>query len=284
MARHLLRGLGPVPSQLPVGSDTLSWRIAREPVLLVGGGRALLMQVAHPLVAAGVAQHSNYRADPWSRLFSTLDTVFTMMFADAEASERAALRLRRRHEVVNGTADDGTPYNALDADLLLWVWATLVDTAVLVYDRCLSPLTADERERYLAEQRLFALACGIPADHGPRNWREFAGYVDSTTHDVLRPTRVGCEVADQIRRPALPSAMRAVVGVPLGLLTAGLLPPRLREQLGFGWSKRHARAFNAAFAAARAQRLVPASLRALPVTVVARREAPLKPPRWLRAT
>jgi uncharacterized protein (DUF2236 family) len=284
MARQLLRRLGPVPSQLPVGPDTLSWRIAREPVLLIGGGRALLMQVAHPLVAAGVAQHSNYQADPWSRLFSTLDTVFTMMFADADASKRAALRLRRRHGVVNGTADDGRPYDALDADLLLWVWATLVDTAVLVYERCLSPLTPDERERYLAEQRLFAQACGIPADHGPGNWREFTDYVASTVRDVLRPTHVAAEVADQIRRPALPGAIRAVVGVPLGLVTAGLLPPTLREQLGFGWSKRHSRALNTAFGAARAQRLVPAALRAVPVTVVARRDAPLRPPRWLRAT
>ena len=87
--------------------------------MLMGGGRALLLQVTHPLVAAGVEQHSNYKADPWSRLFATLDTVFRIMFGTSEQSADAAARLRRRHSVVNGTSPDGTAYDALDPTLLL---------------------------------------------------------------------------------------------------------------------------------------------------------------------
>src|SRR5437016_11697134 len=101
------------------GPGSLTWRVNREGALLLGGGRALLLQVAHPLVAAGVAQHSNYREDPWGRLYRTLDTVTTIVFGTNEESEEAADRLRRVHSRVTGKADDGRPYEANDPDLLM---------------------------------------------------------------------------------------------------------------------------------------------------------------------
>src|SRR5436309_10343098 len=92
------------------GPGSVTWRVNREGALLLGGGRALLLQVAHPLVAAGVAEHSNYREDPFGRLYRTLDTVTTIVFGTTDEAHEAAARLARVHERVKGTANDGTPY------------------------------------------------------------------------------------------------------------------------------------------------------------------------------
>jgi uncharacterized protein (DUF2236 family) len=275
------RGLGPIPTRLPVGPDTMSWRVSREPALLMGGGRALLLQVTHPSVGAGVEQHSNYQADPWSRLFSTLDTVFRMMFGTPEQSEQAGARLHRRHLSVNGVASDGTAYDALDPDLLLWVWATLVDTGLGIYERCFGELSLTDRQRYLDEQKLLAIACGVPAGACPDTYREFVDYVETVIETRLSATPTALEVAAQLRRPPLPKAIRGLAAAPITLVTAGTLPPQLRAALGFAWGPRHDKAFHAFFAATLAQRLVPRGLREYPITVASRRETPLRPPTWL---
>jgi uncharacterized protein (DUF2236 family) len=117
------------------GPGTVTWRVNREGVLLVGGGAALILQAAHPLVAAGVAEHSNYRQDPWGRLTHTLDLTAKVVFGDMRTAEEAARRVRAGHERVRGvTAEDGgrysrgTAYHANDPELLIWVHATLVRT------------------------------------------------------------------------------------------------------------------------------------------------------------
>jgi uncharacterized protein (DUF2236 family) len=272
--------LGPIPTELPVGPRTLSWRINREPAMLMGGGRALLLQVTHPLVAAGVEQHSTYTADPWSRLFATLDTVFRIMFGTPQQSAAAASRLRRRHGMVNGMSTDGLPYDALDPALLLWVWATLTDTSLVIYERCFGRLSADLRDRFVTEQSLLAHACGVPAGQSPTSYADFAGYVEDTV-TTLRPTTVAVDVAEQLRLPPLPHPLRGITGGPLGLVTAGTLPPHLREPLGFAWSTRHEQALQAFFLATKAQRVLPRRARALPSTLAARREQPWRAPKWL---
>jgi uncharacterized protein (DUF2236 family) len=251
--------------------------------LLLAGGRALLLQVTHPLVGAGVEQHSNYQADPWSRLFSTLDTMFRITFGTPEQSANAATRLQRRHTSVKGVADDGTPYDALDPTLLIWVWATLVDSALAVYERCFGDLPAAHRERFVEEGKLIAYACGVPVGGCPASYQDFTAYIADVTAHQLQPTKTAVEVAAQLRRPPLPAALRGVAAGPLSLVTAGLLPATLRRDLGFEWSTRHDAALRAFFAATKAQRLLPRVARELPVTVAARRETPLRPPKWLVA-
>ena len=142
------------------GPGTMTWRINREGVLLLGGGRALILQVAHPLVAAGVAEFSDYREDPWGRLYRTLDTTTAIVFGDSQTSAEASARLERVHDRVRGTTGEaggrfpaGTAYEANDPDLLMWVFATLVDTSILVYDRYVRPLSIDERCSYYEEQK-----------------------------------------------------------------------------------------------------------------------------------
>jgi uncharacterized protein (DUF2236 family) len=239
----------------------------------MGGGRALLLQVAHPLVAAGVAQHSDYQLHPWKRLTRTLDTTIKIVFADRETSERAAARLTRRHANVRGAAADGAAYDARDPALLLWVWATLVDTSLTLYEACLPPLDAGERERFYAEQQLFAHACGIPEGGCPPRYADFTHYLARMIADELRVTEPALAVRDAIAGAAVAAPLRPLLA-PHTLVTAGLLPPGLRAAYGFEWSPRHQRRLDAWLRLTGAvTRAVPRRVRELPVGLVAARRA-----------
>ena len=226
------------------GPGSLTWRVNREGALLLGGGRALLLQVAHPLVAAGVAQHSNYREDPFGRLYRTLDTVTTIVFGTTEEAHAAAEKLRRIHGHVRGTTEDGTPYEANDPDLLMWVHATLVDTSILVYETYIGSLAPFEKHQYYEEQKRLGEQFGVPLEHQPATYSDFNDYV----HEMLyggRELRVTAElrdVADASLRPKLPVPF---VGRPaieyLNLVTTALMPEWLRTELGLPWSPRRER-------------------------------------------
>ena len=247
------------------GPDTVTWRVNREMALLAGGGRALLLQVGHPLVGAGVEQHSNYAEDPWGRLFRTLDITTKIVFGDPQTSERAANRLRGRHRTVQGVSEDGVPYDAQDPDLLLWVWATLVDSAMLVYQRLLRPLPEDERRRYYVEQKRFAYACGVPEGLPPETLEDFRAYFDRVVERDLRATSAGRAVWASIERPAKVPRLLQPVFLPNTLLTAGLLPPGLRAQFGLEWGPAKEKVMQASLSSvARAIPLLPATARFFP--------------------
>jgi uncharacterized protein (DUF2236 family) len=256
--------------QVPLlGPDTVSWRVNREGVVLAGGGRALLLQVAHPQVAAGVEQHSDYQSDPWGRLFRTLDTTFKITFGDARTSDRAAARLRGRHRTVRGTDDEGAAYDARDPALLLWVWATLVETTQVVYERCVEPLSPAERERHYEEQQLFALACGIPDGYWPGDLAAFEDYYATMLFDELRVTPAARAVAHAIANPRVPAPLRPAMA-PNTLLTAGLLPPRLRADYGFDWGPGRERLLDLTLTGLRLSgRVTPRPLRHAPADWVA---------------
>jgi uncharacterized protein (DUF2236 family) len=232
-------------------------RVSREPVLIFGGGRALLLEVAHPLVAAGVARHSNFRADPFGRLQRTLEAMSRIVF-DERAAALAALRaVERAHAGVSGPlASDagpfraGTRYSGRDPELVLWVWATLLDTALAVYTRFVAELDAEALAAYYGDQRCLARLLGVPDALAPRDWGAFrAWYAGMLEGDVLSVTDEAREVAQAVLHPPaqLPGA-----GLVRGV-TAGLLPPRLREAFGLHWDAK---------SAARLERLS-ASVRAL---------------------
>jgi uncharacterized protein (DUF2236 family) len=219
------------------GPDSITWRINRENVLVLGGGRALILQVAHPLVAAGVAQHSNYRKDPWGRLFRTLDRTTAIVFGDDDDAEQASSAVWNLHGKVEGTTDAGTPYRARDPKLLMWVHATLVDTSVLVYDRFVARLSIAERERYYEEQKAMAEAFGCPRSEQPDTYAEFNDYFATMVEEELEVTDVTHDVLDSINNPELPYAsvtrpLARPLFEPMRMLTASLLPDRLRRELG----------------------------------------------------
>lgn len=257
------------------GPETLTWRVNRENALLIGGGRALVLQVAHPLVAAGVAQHSNYREEPFGRLQRTLEVTTTIVFGSPEESEKAAQQLWSRHSVVNGETDepggrypDGTPYDAHDPALLMWVHATLVDTSILVYDRYVKPLSAAERRDYYEEQKLLGERYGIPREAMPADYDEFSAYFAHMVDEELAATDALRDVVNSILDPDLPTAAKVAarpVLAAMRLATIGLLPPALRDRLGFGWSARRERVLAASCRAVRGVLpLVPAVAREFP--------------------
>jgi uncharacterized protein (DUF2236 family) len=251
------------------GPKSVTWRVNRESVLLLGGGRALLLQVAHPSVAAGVAQHSGYREDPWGRLTRTLDVTRRIVFGDTEEAEDAARQLREVHAHVHGTVEAGSragePYDATDPDLLAWVWATLVESALLVYTRYIGPLKIADVDAYYAEQKRFLAACGAPAEGAPETFAQFMHWYDETVEHVLEVTPAARDVAAAILRPRrLPLPLRPLYDA-LNLATVGLLPPTLREAYELGWGPQRERLLGAQTSAIRRlMPLVPALVRELP--------------------
>ena len=232
------------------GPGSLTWRVNREGVLLVGGGAALVLQVAHPLVAAGVAEHSNYREDPWGRLYRTLDLTTKIVFGSTEVAEEAAARIRHVHGRVHGVTREpggryaaGTPYDARDPELLMWVHATLVHTALDVYVRYVDSLSIDEQRAYYEEQKLLGEQFGVPRDRQPATLDDFNEYFqEMLASDRIAVTDALRDVVDATLRPDLPFVLRPVVEA-ANVATVGLLPKRLRDELGLPWGPTRRRLF-----------------------------------------
>lgn len=251
------------------------WRVNREAVLLAGGGRALLMQVAHPLVAAGVARHSAFEREPLLRLWRTLDLTLTIVFADAAGALAAVQQIERRHRPVHGRLDEavgrfaaGTEFDANDPELQHWVHATLVDSAMVTFERFVTPLSNAEKEELYQESKITARLFGIPEPTIPATHADFAAYVrDMVEGDTLCFGRDGRRVADSIMDPPLPPGLRQIAGSGR-ILTEGLLPPALRERLGYAWSDRRQRRLERAAALSRRTLpLLPARVRYFPHAV-----------------
>src|SRR3989442_12260947 len=152
--------------------DSITRRVNRENVLLRGGGRALLMQLAHPMVAAGVDEHSDFRRHPVRRLRRTIRMTMAIVFGDRETALAAARSVNHAHSRVRGEG-----YRALDPDLLLWVHATLVDSALVTYETFVKPLAAREREDFFQESKLLGGLLGIPPETFPNSHRDFKAYM-----------------------------------------------------------------------------------------------------------
>lgn len=226
-----------------LGPGTVTWEVNREAVLLAGGGCALLMQVAHPLVAAGVAEHSNFRERPLDRLTRTLDLMLTITFAPARAAIQAVKEIERRHERVRGRLRSqagpfppGTEYSASDPALMLWVHATLVDTAYRVFEMFVRPLEREEAERYYEESKVVARVLGIPREIIPATWSDFQAYFQRMLwSDELAVSAESRAIAKAILEPERPLWLRTVMP-PARLLAIGLLPEVLRTRYRFSWS------------------------------------------------
>jgi uncharacterized protein (DUF2236 family) len=227
--------------------DSLVRRLGNSPVTpFLGGGAAVLLQVAHPLIATGVVEHSGYDRNLWRRLLGTLRALYLVAFGDRAEADAAAAIVRAMHERVHGrTATQlgpfpaGTSYDAKDPALMLWVHATLVHASLAAYQRFVGPLTRAERERYHAEMNLVAELFGTPKRVLPRSYREFEDYFDaqvrSTTITVTPPAR---EVAAVILATPLPAPAR-VMAPAHRLATARILPAPIRREYGLRWGHLH---------------------------------------------
>ena len=225
------------------GPGTAMWRVNREAVLLGAGPAALLLQIAHPHVAEGVAHHSDFEADPWRRLRRTLRTTLAMVFGDGPTAEQAVRRLNGVHATIRGEATDpdaralaGTTYRAMDPELLLWVQVTLVWTSVQAYGRWVEPLDGADREELWAEAREVGRRLGIPLDVSPPDWPALEAYWDRMVapDGPIAITPTARRLAASIIRPP-------IVGLPglaIDLLATpglALLPERIRAAYGVPW-------------------------------------------------
>jgi len=206
------------------------WRISREHALLLGGAAAAILQVAHPVVALGVARHSDFRNDTLGRLRRTLDAVYTIAFAPRREVEVMAERVRASHARVRGE----TPrrYSAFSPEAQMWVLATLVQLSVEMYERFVGPLSAEDRLAYYGDMRVFGRYFGLAEDYGPQTWAEFSCYYsDMLSGDLLASLPVSRELAWHVAHPGKPFALRLLWPLS-GALAREYLPSPVREKLG----------------------------------------------------
>jgi uncharacterized protein (DUF2236 family) len=223
------------------GPESEAWRLDREAMLLLGAGpRALLLQLAHPQVAAGVANHSDFRADPWRRLDGTLRSILRIIYGSTAAARAEIRRLNALHHTIRGAG-----YDARDPDLSLWVHATLVDSTMVANDAWVGPLPRDRADRFYEETKVIARVFGVPESSLPTDLDAFDAYL-AAQMGPGGPVRVGStarELAQTIVHPPLPGVL-ARVGLHPRLYdwmmwpAIGLLPPAVREAYGFDWGWR----------------------------------------------
>ncbi len=233
-------------------ADRITWRLHREVVLLAGWGRAILLQLAHPLVARGVGDHSAFAAEPWGRvkrLERTRRAMLTLTFGTPEEIAAVAARINHIHDGVHGrlgegagAIDSGTGYSAHDPALLTWVHATLLDSFLLTYERFVSPLGPAERDRYCLEAGAGASLLGIPPGRLPQTAAELTVYMKEMVESgAIAVSQTARELAYEVLSPPAPWPARPILAL-ARLPAIGLLPTPIREAYGFEWSSRHVRA------------------------------------------
>jgi uncharacterized protein (DUF2236 family) len=247
------------------GPGSMAWRVDGEVLVLAGGTCALLMQLAHPAVAAAVDQHSDFRADPFARLRRTLTASYAVAFGSVPQAEAAIRRVNAIHAVVRGhVPESGVPYHATDPALLLWVHATLVDTALRVYDRYVAPLSPGEQQAYHAEARRIAIRMGVPESGVPASLVELRAEMARMMADgTVRVDATARSLAPHVRYPTR-FPPRAVWDI-AHLISDSVLPEPIRRGYGIPWSPaRDAGMRRMAAVSRRAVPLLPAVLRRVP--------------------
>ncbi len=265
------------------GPASVIWRVAGEAALVLGGGRAVLLQLAHPLVAAGVGAHSSYTRDPWQRFQDTLQLTQALVFGTRAEARAAARTINRLHVHVRGSLDAaagpypaGAAYRAQAPDLLLWVLATLIDTALQVYPLLVGPLSRAEQERYYQEERASAILLGLPASAIPATLDAFDAYMRGMlAGDVLAVTPEARRVAHAVMHFTAPFPWWPTLWPARALmsqLTIALLPDQLRAAYGLTWQPWQDACLARELAALRlALPLLPPAVRYLPLARAARR-------------
>ena len=229
------------------GPGSITWQVNGELIAVAGWGRAILLQLAHPSVAAGVHDHSSFRGSLWSsvrRLHSTIGAMLAITFGEHEQMIAAAAGINTIHDRVRGRVPpQGDSYSAHDPELQRWVHATLLQSIPMTYAVLLGPLTATERDRYCAETAIMEPLLGMPEGWLPRTAQELDSYIETMVNGGrLTVTETSQALARAVLYPpywrlAWP-AFRA-----MQLLTLGTLPASIRDAYGFAWRDRDARAF-----------------------------------------
>ena len=228
--------------------DSVGPKVQREIILLVAWGPAILLQLAHPLVARGIADHSTFRTERRGRLrrfLRTVDAMLQLCFGTEQEARAVIARINAIHDRVNGRLPEaagvfppGTPYSARDPALLSWVHATLLDMNLRVYELYVGSLSLDEKDRYCAEASAIEEALGVPRGRVPRSFTELGQYVETMlSSGEITVTETARRLARSVLYPPAPRLAEPALSF-MRLATIGLLPPVIREGYGFAWSGR----------------------------------------------
>jgi uncharacterized protein (DUF2236 family) len=229
----------------PFAPDSMINRIFREGVVLLGGGRAILLQLAHPLVAAGVDDHSNFQSEILSRLYRTVLFWHNMVFEGHTRLERTLRDFHAIHERIQGTLKEdagrfpaGTPYSGKDPRAKLWVHATFIDTSLKIYEQFVTKLTPKEREMFYQDTRILGRLMSIPQDVLPESLEDFDSYMDDMLHgDTLEVTDTARRLANAVLHPDV-GFFPSITAALLRPVTAEILPARFRGEYGLTFGLR----------------------------------------------
>jgi uncharacterized protein (DUF2236 family) len=252
--QRLLHSLQSLPGEARTGffgPGSVTWRVNRESAVFLGAGRAALLQLAHPWVAVALAHHSTLLNDAVGRFHSTFRVIYTMLFGTRPQAAEASKRLYQRHTSIRGELPhaigshlQGEHYEANEIAALCWVYATLVESAILAYDFVLPPLTPGEREQYYLESKRMAALFGIRAEDLPRDWAAFTRY----TAEMFDSPQLGVDANALALGRSVLSGVGTWLHPPHWYLsvTAFWMPPRLRSGFALPFSAPEQRAVDRA--------------------------------------
>src|SRR5258705_12020176 len=233
--------------RLAVGPESITWRRAGDARTMFGAGAALMLQVAHPTVAAGVREHSDFKEGPWGRLWRTLDYVPMVVYGGPEAAVNTGRAMRSMHQRIKGVAPDGRHYHALEPEAYAWVHATLAETIIGAHARFGRPLDDRQRAQFWDEWRGLGRLLGIREQDMPGTWEGFRSYVNEMCATRLEPSDVVDDVLESLADPKAPAvrglgprtwqAVTLPTSHTMRLATIGLLPDTARRALGLEWTR-----------------------------------------------
>ena len=234
MTRSTALATGPVDRGL-FGPGSITWRVHSNPVMIVGGLRALLIQALHPLAMAGVTQYSDFRSDPLRRLRGTSAYVHAVTFGDTRTAHEAAARVKRLHGRVKGVDQvTGRPFSARDPETLTWVHCVEVHSFLAGYRAYGGRLSEAEQNRYLAEQVAVAELMEIPTAMIPHSLATYRAYFAEVLPMLCSSEDAAATIAF-VRRPQLPGSRLAALEPAfrtLGFAATALVPRTLRPIAG----------------------------------------------------
>lgn len=225
--------------------ESLIRQIHREAVVLLGGGRAILLQLSHPFIAAGVDDYSDFKSNILKRLYRTILFMHNLVFQDRQTAQEALKHFHAMHKRIRGRLgkrsghlSPDTTYSGIDPQAKLWVYATFVDTNLMTYQKFLKPLTKAEREKYYQDTLVLARLMEIPGEILPQTLAEFQEYMKTmVSGETLAVTNTAQHLANAVLYPDVGLFPTLSAGL-LRTVTTGLLPRRFRREYGLSWDRK----------------------------------------------
>ncbi|MBJ7330069.1 MAG: DUF2236 domain-containing protein [Solirubrobacteraceae bacterium] len=240
------------------------WKAFNDARMLGTAGYAIMLQVAHPTVGAGVHQYSSFTKDPWGRLFRTLDYVHGTVYGGPELAGQIGARVRNMHKTIKGPLTDGSGerYSAMEPGAFAWVHATLAVGIVYGNEDFGRPMSAGDKQAFWAQWRDVGRLIGVRYRDLPEEWTDFQTYFDGVVRDELVWTPAVPEVLDLVNAPTIPpipglprgawKALNKPLSAGVNIVMAGMLPVDLRERLGIRYNRADQAAYRAFCAASKA--------------------------------